>query len=191
MKLIGISGTNGSGKDSVGEFLARDYNFLFVSVTDLLRAEAKKRNMPIERETLRTISAEWRRENGLGVLIDKAIELYKQKGGDGVYSGLAVASLRNPGEADRTHELGGKVVWIDADPKIRYKRIYTRQRTTEDNKSYDQFLAEELAEMKHSGDNATLSMQDVADRADIILKNEGSNLNELSIIIENELLSKL
>jgi cytidylate kinase len=191
MKLIGISGTNGSGKDSVAELLQREYNYLFISVTDMLREEAKKRNLPLERKVLGSISAEWRRKSGLGVLIDKAVDVYNAKGGDDKYIGLVVASLRNPGEADRIHELGGRVVWIDADPKIRYERIFSRQRTTEDNKTYVQFLAEEQAEMKHSGDNATLSMQDVADKADIVLKNEGSSLEELSIIVENELLSKL
>lgn len=191
MKLIGISGTNGSGKDSVAELLQREHEYLFVSGSDMLREEAKKRNLPVERTVLGSISAEWRRESGLGVLIDKAIDVYNAKGGDNKYNGLVVASLRNPGEADRTHELGGQVVWIDADPKIRYERIFSRQRTTEDSKTYEQFLAEEQAEMKHSGDSATLSMQGVADKADIVLKNEGSSLEELSTIVENELLSKL
>jgi cytidylate kinase len=61
-KVIGISGTNGSGKDTLGRALSLRHNFLFVSVTDLLREEARRRGLAIERENLRMISAEWRRK---------------------------------------------------------------------------------------------------------------------------------
>ena len=80
MKIIGLSGTNGSGKDTIGELLAERFNFLFLSGSDMLRDEARKRSLPVERETLRTISAEWRRDSGLGVLIDKAVDIFKKQG---------------------------------------------------------------------------------------------------------------
>jgi broad-specificity NMP kinase len=35
--IIGLSGTNGAGKDAAGHTLALKHNYLFVSVTDLLR----------------------------------------------------------------------------------------------------------------------------------------------------------
>ena len=60
MRVLGISGTNGSGKDAIAKFIENNYGFLFVSVSDLLRDEAKKRNLPIERSVLRSISKEWR-----------------------------------------------------------------------------------------------------------------------------------
>jgi dephospho-CoA kinase len=186
MKLFGLAGTNGSGKDTVGQILAEQHNFLFISMSDMLREEAARRGQAVERDTLRTISAEWRRESGLGVLIDKAVEHYNQKGGDSKYAGLAVASVRNPGEVDRIHELGGKLVWTDADPKIRYDRIFSRQRTAEDSKSFEQFLAEEQAEMQHSGDEATLSVGDVKAKADIFLLNE-STLEDFEAEISQKL----
>lgn len=172
MDIIGIGGTNGSGKDSLAQILADDFGWLFVSGSDILRRELKRRGLPIERENLRALSAEWRREHGLGYLIDKAVEQFKK----GNYKGLAIASLRNPGEADRVHELGGKVVWLDADPKLRYDRIYSRGRSTEDNKTFEQFLAEEQAEMHHSGDEATLNMAGVKAKADIFIPNDSNDL---------------
>jgi cytidylate kinase len=189
MILYGLSGTNGSGKDSLGAYLASEYNFLFVSVTDLLRNEAKKRGLPVEREHLRDISAQWRRESGLGVLVEKAVELYKQEGGDVAYSGLIMASLRNPGEADYVHELGGKMIWVDADPKVRYQRITSanRGRGEEDNKTYEQFLAEQEAEMRHSGDAATLSMADVKDRCDIFIDNNSNDITAFYEIVKKAL----
>lgn len=178
MKLIGLSGTNGSGKDTVGQILADKHNFLFISMTDMLREEALSRKLDTSREVLRTISAEWRRESGLGVLIDKSVDYYEKQGGDNRYAGLVVASLRNPGENDRVHDLGGKVIWIDADPKIRYERITSRQRA-DDQITYEEFLEHEQAEMSHSGDSATLSMGDVKEKADEFLTNEFDNIADL------------
>ncbi len=174
MKLIAIAGTNGSGKDTVGHLLAEKHGFLFISVTDMLRDECRSRGLPVERENLRTISAEWRREGGLGVLIDKAVEVFNRVGGE--YSGLVVASLRNPGEVVRTHELGGKTVWIDADPHVRYDRIQSanRGRGSEDEKTFEQFLADEQAEMQQSGDAATLNMSGVKALCDLTIMNEAS-----------------
>lgn len=177
--IIGISGTNGAGKDSVAELLEKEYNFLFISMTDMLREEAVKRGLPVEREVLRTISAEWRRESGLGVLIDKSVQYYQEKGGNEKYSGLVLASLRNPGEADSVHALGGQVVWVDAEPKVRYERIFSRQRTDEDNKTFEQFQEEEHAEMQHSGDNATLSMEGVKKLSDRTLINNEASMESL------------
>ncbi len=179
MKLIGLSGTNGSGKDTIGQILANEYNYLFISVTDMIREEALSRGLDTSREVLRTISAEWRRQRGLGVLIDKAIEKYQSLGGDEKFAGLVVASLRNPGENDRVHELGGQVIWIDAAPHIRYDRISSRSRV-DDPTTFEQFQANDEAEMKHSGDKATLSMADVKDKSDKVFLNEYNHPSELT-----------
>lgn len=169
--VIGVAGTNGAGKDTIGHLLAEHHNYLFISVTDLLRAEAKRRGLQAEREVTREISAEWRRELGLGVLIDKAVAEFETVRDQ--YAGLVVSSVRNPGEADRIHELGGTMVWIDANPQIRYQRIQAadRGRAASDNKTYEEFLAEEEAEMHSSGDAATLNMSAVKELCDLFPDN--------------------
>ncbi len=180
MKIIGVSGTNGSGKDTIGHMLSERHNWLFISMTDMLRDELEQRGLPPAREHMRELSAQWRRESGLGILIDKSVALFEKQSGK--YEGLVVASLRNPGEADRIHELGGQVVWVDADPIVRYNRLQTNagsrghRREVDDNKTYEQFLKEQEAEMKHSGDVATLSIGDVKKRADIFLENNGNDI---------------
>lgn len=73
MKLLGISGTNGAGKDTLAEWLAAEQGWLFISGSDILRDELKKRGQIIERENLRNLSAQWRRQQGLGALIDMAV----------------------------------------------------------------------------------------------------------------------
>ncbi len=191
MKIIGLSGTNGSGKDTVGHMLQERHGFLFVSVTDLLRDEARARGQEPQREILRTISAEWRRESGsLGVLVDKAVELYKQVS-EKYPGGLVLASLRNPGEVDTVHQHGGRVVWVDADQKLRYDRIAAnaaaRGRAGEDNKTFEQFQSEEAAEMTSTGDAATLNMGAVKAKADVFISNDGSDVETFKNEAESSL----
>ena len=171
--IIGVGGTNASGKDNLGIMLQERYGYLFVSNSDILREEAKKRGLSTDRENLRNISAEWRREHGMGVMVDKAVEVYEKVKEQ--YNGLATASYRHPAEADRTHELGGKVVWTDSDPKVRYDRLHARGRA-DDGRTFEQFLADEAAEMKISGDAATLQMADVKPRADYVIMNNGNDI---------------
>ena len=189
--IIGLSGTNGSGKDTVGHILADKHGYLFISVTELLRSEARRRGEPVEREVLRTISAEWRRELGLGVLVDKAVAEYEKD--TDKYRGVVMASLRNPGEADRIHEFGGTMVWVDADPHIRYDRIQAnaahRARAEEDNKTFEQFLSEEAEEMyrQTGADDATLDIAAVKDRCDVFIPNDSNDLITFQTAIEQAL----
>jgi cytidylate kinase len=181
VRIIGLCGTNGAGKDLVGELLASRHNYLFISVTELLRQEAKRRNVPVERQYLRQISAEWRREQGLSVLVDQAMAAFNQVADQ--YDGVVMASLRNPAEADRIHELGGTMLWIDADPKVRYNRITgaDRGRGGEDNKTFEQFLHEEAAEMHKpaDGDAASLNMLAVKERCDQVITNDSAEIDAL------------
>ncbi len=174
MRILGIGGTNGSGKDTVGHMLSERHKFLFMSGSDLLRAEAKKRGLPIEREVLRAISTEWRREFGLGVIVDRIVNKYKED--ETKYSGLVIAPMRNPGQARRIHELGGKLIWVDGDPKVRYERVRSRARSAEDKKTFEQFMEEEQTEMKDTGDPAALHGEGVRDISDIFLDNSGNDI---------------
>lgn len=187
--IIGLSGTNGSGKDSIGVGFEK-YGYYFVSVTDFLRQELISRNMPIIRENTRRISTEWRQKYGAGYLVEKAIEAWHQN--KPAAGGVVMASLRDPGETDAIHKHGGIVIWVDADPKIRYQRIQNnltnRGRTGEDLVSFDEFLQAEEAEMHPSGDpNATLDMASVKAQADIFLTNDHPNVESFVEYAANEL----
>ena len=81
------------------------------------------------------------------------------------------------------------MIWLDADPKVRYERITRggRGRDAEDSKTFEEFMAEQEAEMKHSGDAATLSIADVRDRCDIFIDNSGETIAEFETLISGEL----
>lgn len=184
--IIGIGGTNGAGKDTVARLLVEDYGYLWIDATNMLVAELTHRGWPLDREHKSKLSAEWRREQGMGVVVDKALAAF-QAAPAGQYKGLVVGSLRHPGEVDSVHEHQGKVIWIDADPELRYQRITNsdRGRSAEDNKTFEQFIAEEQREMTPSGDSATLNMAAVREKADITLLNNTSTPIELKKSLDN------
>jgi dephospho-CoA kinase len=188
MLIIGVAGTNGSGKDTIAKVLSEKHDFYAASATDMLGAELTRRGLPHERENKRTVSAEWRREHGLGVIVDKAVEEAKTAG----YTKLVVGSLRNPGEVDKVHELGGEVIWVDSDPRVRYDRIQKNNRgRVEDAKTYEQFLAEEEVEMSQSGDSATLSLSGVKAKSDRFIDNDSNSIEDFAEQIEKALVDLL
>lgn len=184
MKIIGVAGTNGSGKDTISEMLAQRHGYYLASATEMLGAELDRRGLPHERENKRDVSTEWRKQHGLGVIVDKAVAAAKAAG----YEKVVVGSLRNPGEVDRVHELNGQVIWADADPKIRYSRIQSNNRNrTEDNKTFEEFLSEEQAEMQNSNDAAKLSLSGVKAKSDIFISNDGNDIEGFKNQAEKEL----
>lgn len=180
MNIIGIGGTNGSGKDLLSEMLEKEHRWLFISSSrDLIIPELERRGSPVERENMADLTREWRKTMGKGAVIDNAIEKFNDLGGSAKFDGLVISSLRHPWEAERIHELGGRVIWVDADPNIRYERIYNRGHGSKDKKSYEQFLIEEKTEMNHhSDDHTTLNMAGVKDKADIFITNDNNNLED-------------
>ncbi len=187
MKLIGIGGTNGSGKDTLSQILADDYGWLFVSASDdLIIPELKRRGLPLEREQMAALTAEWNRTNK-GAVVDKAIEKFDAMSKTKVYNGLVISSIRHPWEVDRIHAHGGQVVWVDADPKVRYERIFNRGQGDKDRKTFQQFQAEEKAEMEHSGDQATLNMAGVKTMADIFITNDSNQIEDFKGLVKQKL----
>lgn len=154
----------------------------------MLRSELKSQGLPLTREQTRKLSGKWRREYGLGVLVDRAMEVFASRGGEQKFKGLVIASLRNPGEADSVHGYGGLVLWIDADPKVRYERVRANaalrgaDREADDQVSFDKFLADEAAEMGQADNNdpTALSMSGVKAKSDLFLVNDGHDLDQLS-----------
>lgn len=173
MTIIGISGSNGSGKDTIANMLGEKHGFYVASATEMLGDELTQRGLPHERVNKRIVSAEWRKEFGLGAIVDKAVEAAKAAGFDKV----VVGSLRATGEVDRVHELGGKTIWFDADPEVRYARIQKGNRgRIEDQKTFEEFIAEEQVEMQPTSDVNGLNMSGVKAMADYTIINNKDNI---------------
>ena len=106
-RFVGVAGTNGSGKDTLGRVLEHE-GYRAASLSDILRTEATKRGLEHTREHLSSISHELRMELGEGALSQRLIE---EASAD---EKLVISSLRVPGEVEAIQKRGGIIVWIDA-----------------------------------------------------------------------------
>ena len=174
-KIVGIAGTNGAGKDTLGELLAELCHYKFRSVSDILREELTKQNIPHEREHLRALSTAWAKEHGPGVLSVKTIEAYVEEEKSEGYQGLAIGSIRRPGEAKAVQDEGGIVIWVDADRKLRYDRIQSnnRGRKETDDVPFAEWAKQEDIEMTppEGDDGSAMNMSGVRDIADVHIDN--------------------
>lgn len=189
MKVYGIAGTNGAGKDLVADFLRDKYGFFAASATDMLADGLRQKGWPIDRSHKSKLSAEWRRQYGMSAIVDRAWEQYSAVKNQ--YQGFVVGSLRHPGEVDKIHQLGGQVIWVDADPKVRYNRIRSANRGnnkgSEDDVSFEDFLAQQEREMHPVGDDATLNIAAVKELSDITIMNNGHDIAEFVRNLEDTL----
>jgi dephospho-CoA kinase len=78
------------------------------------------------------------------------------------------------------------VVWVDAGEQIRYERITSRNKGTEDQVTFEEFLAEEKTQSQHSGDKATLNLSGVKAKADVFVENN-SDIKTFKTAIEGSL----
>jgi len=177
MKVIGITGTIGAGKGTIVDYLVNNYGFKHYSVRNYLIEEAKKQNLPLNRDTYVKIANELREKHSPSYIID---ELYKKAEKNDVNA--IIESIRTPGEIASLRTKDNFSLWaIDADPKIRYERIVARQSET-DKISFETFLANERREMT-TDDPTKQNLAECIRQADVLFTNN-SSIEELYKQIE-------
>jgi len=164
-KIIGISGTFSSGKDTLAEYLIENYNYNHVSTGDMVRKEAKKRYGNIERPTLRIVATELKKEGGASVLVKKALDEPKP---------IIISGIRAIGEAKTIKEAGGVLLFIDAYIKIRYERMVKRARDTEAVSTLEEFMNSELKELAVGNKDEDYNQITVQNMSDKTINNSGN-----------------
>ena len=179
--IIGITGTAGSGKDTLADIL-RSLGFEYYSCSDILRDECKKLGIESNRDNLIMIGNRLRSREGYGTL---AVRILKKIIVDGVRNAVVV-SIRHPDEVKilKKHK-GFKLVFVDAPIKLRYERIQKRVGRPEDKVTFEQFAAQEKRECQTSGPGQQLKV--VAKLADYAINNEGTfeDFNQKILLILN------
>ncbi|MCB9799478.1 MAG: AAA family ATPase [Candidatus Omnitrophica bacterium] len=168
--IIGLTGKNGSGKGEAAKFL-KERGFHYYSLSDVLREEAQKANLPVTRDNLVKLGNELRSCHGPSVLAEKVFSRLDPE------KNYVVDSVRHPSEVEvfrRRNDFF--LAAIDASQEIRFERIKKRERE-KDPKTLEEFKA--LEQREASSTNSTDQQLDLAiQRADVVLKNE-SVLDEL------------
>jgi len=165
MKIIGITGTIGAGKGTIVDYLVNNYGFKHYSVRHYLIEEAKKQNLPLNRDTYVKLANELRELHSPSYIIDELYKEAEKNGNDAI-----IESIRTEGEIASLRKKENFSLWaVDADPKIRYERIVIRQSET-DQISFETFLANERREM-NATDPTKQNLAECIKQADVVFEN--------------------
>lgn len=176
MKIIGLSGTFSSGKDTLAKFLVEKYGFVHISTSDIVRELSLEEYGSTDRKYLQEISNSYREKFGNDYFAAEAYRRYlklsdKEKG-----AGLIISGSRSVGEAEKIKSLGGELVFVDAPIKLRYERAKKRARDDE-VKSFEDFQASEAKEWElNYGSKTKQNLKGIEEISDIAITNDG-NLN--------------
>jgi len=145
MRIIGVVGQNGSGKDEVLKYLRARYNIPYLSTGDAVREIAGQEGLEPTRENLKMISERCFCKMGEGCFV----KLIAQKICDSDWQTAGISGIRSMNDVRILRERFGKdFILIDVyvtDPHQRYERMVNRGEGR-DPQSYDQFIAQEKAE---------------------------------------------
>jgi dephospho-CoA kinase len=193
--FFGLAGTLNAGKDSLGEVLATAYGFLHVSTSDMIRL-MKREAFGDTKEALLLRNDPYinklRAERGPGFLVQAVHDKWSEE--QSKYPGGYVASaIRAVGEAEKVHELGGLIIFVDADAKVRYERSQARGRdANEKGKSFEEFMATEQSEIDvDQNDKSVQNLKAMKDMADIVIENEYDSIAEFQEKAVEQLAEKL
>lgn len=176
--FLGLTGPNAAGKGVTAEHLVSRHGYCFVSLSDVLREEARRRGLEPVRGVLIPLGNELRRERGAGVLAEMAA--------DGLAPPALVDSIRNPEEVATLRRLlpGFVLVGVTADVPTRFERSLARRRPGDPDTLAD-FVRRE--EEENSRDPAAQQLAATVALADATLDNSGS-LEELHAAVDALLL---
>lgn len=187
-KLIGVAGTAGVGKDTVAEMLSRMFGLRNLSSGDVVRAITRHvyhlgpEVNPV-RDQLYDVANYLRNEIDPAITVKICILESKVR----QLNGGIISGLRSMGEAEAIKKAGGIIIGVDADPKLRYERMYQRGRDAEAEKTYEQFLSQDEFENRGLSDTGPgRGIRAIIDNADVLIRNEGT-LEELEQLLKDKI----
>lgn len=173
---IGLVGSMVSGKGTVAKYL-QSLGFTYESLSDRVREEALRRQVPITRTNLQNIGNDLRLQFGPHILAERTLEII----GDQT-DRLVLDGIRNPAEIDFLKKaLGLTVMAIDAPVEMRLEWYLQRaEGRGEDTPSEAGFFVSNNRDFGIGEPDAGQQVQRCLAQADILIENNGSIKNLLS-----------
>ena len=142
--VIGITGTIGSGKDTLMELLKTEFYFKHFSVRNYLIEKLEEQGEEVNRISMSKLANKLRAENHPAFLAEELFKKAKEQGGNSV-----IESIRTPGEVEFLKQNSEFILFaVDADPNLRYERVQERKSVT-DRIDFNTFMSEEQKEMQN------------------------------------------
>jgi len=176
--IVGLTGTHGSGKGTVVEYLVREKGFVHLSARELIKEEVAKRGLePIRKNISATVTDMRNTISPLWV-----VEALYKKAKESQSKNIIIESIYTVGEVEYLRTKAAAIIAVDAPLEIRYQRIYSRGSETDDV-TFDDFKEMQEKEMS-SFDPQSQNVLAVMNMADATIVNDGT-LEDLHIKIEN------
>jgi len=161
-RLIGLTGTNGSGKgEAAAFFMGKGYACL--SLSDIIREKLREDGLEPSRDHLIAGGNALRKQGGPDILARLVMERVRGK--------TIIDSIRNPSEvAYLRNQPGFVLVGIDAPAALRFERLQKRGRN-ESVRTLEEFIRKEAEE--DSGDPDAQQLRRCLALADVLVFNDG------------------
>jgi dephospho-CoA kinase len=183
MKIIGVVGKIGSGKDELAQTLKRRCGIPILSPGDIARHLAEEQGIEKSRSNLHELSQRAIEHHGKDYFIKQIIEEIESQD----WQAVSITGIRQPLDHDLLRDNFGEdfiLIRVEVnDPILRFKRLLQRNRPR-DPQSYAEFLQQEREEESEFHLSRTL------EEADLILKNNGS-LEEFHRSIQKHVINPL
>ncbi len=167
--IIGLVGRMASGK---GEFvnIMTNFGFNHITLSSMIREEAKKQNREETRENLMEIGNGIRSAGGAGALMKKAVEKLKEKPTED----WIIDGIRNPAEISELIEYGDVfIVGLYAEEDILVNRILSRKRAG-DAVSREDIVAKLDREYGKDEPEEGQQVEKCMQQVEFVIRNEGS-----------------
>jgi dCMP deaminase len=164
--IIGLTGTNGSGKTEVSGYL-KSRGFELYSLSDEIREEILRRGKEITREVLIEVGNELREEFGPGILAERILLKLERD------HNYVVDSIRNPYEVEVLKRRKDFILLaVEADQRVRFERTRSRGRESA-AQTLEKFIEEENRELV-SANPASQQLHATRRKADLVIANDGT-----------------
>jgi len=165
MRILGVAGRNGSGKDEVVNFLHARCSVAAVSPGDVVRDIAAREKISPTRENLHVVSQRYMEKEGSDFVARRLIRLIETR----AWEAVGVSGVRSPDDVAAFRSrfgAGFQLAYVRVgDPTLRFRRLRER-REERDPYSLEEFLEQERDE------EAQFGIGRVINEADVIIPND-------------------